>query len=38
MVHAHYKGLATRKHGEEWFGVTPGQPTNMSTPGGTAAA
>jgi hypothetical protein len=23
MIHAHYKGLATKAEGEQWFNVTP---------------
>ena len=29
MVHAHYKGLATKKEAEAWFAVTPERPANV---------
>jgi hypothetical protein len=29
MIHAHYKGLATKKEAEQWFAVAPAQPANV---------
>jgi integrase len=33
MIHAHYKGLATKKEAERWFAVAPQQPANVVPPG-----
>ncbi len=37
MIHAHYKGLATKAEAEKWFAVTPAQAANV-IPLATAAA
>jgi hypothetical protein len=29
MIHAHYKGLATKAEGERWFSVQPAQAANV---------
>jgi hypothetical protein len=29
MIHAHYKGLATKTEGEKWFAVEPGRAANV---------
>jgi integrase len=36
MIHAHYKGLATKKEAEQWFAVSPARPANI-IPMGAAA-
>ena len=29
MIHAHYKGLATKAEAEKWFNSTPSRPANV---------
>jgi integrase len=29
MIHAHYKGLATKAEAEKWFGIAPARPSNV---------
>jgi hypothetical protein len=38
MIHAHYKGLATKAEAERWFAVAPAEAANIITMAGASKA